>query len=236
MIKKENFNIVYPRDNPHAKSKIYGDEFIEILEKVRKIIYYQNKFKISDGIKGFIFYGDVGIGKTTLAKTIASELNTPYIFVDGSDIARALYGESERQIAEIFKKSKDYTKTIIIIDDCESVFPKRDWIKGEAWHIAQNNVFFHCLDNVDTSSTTVILTTNRYDLLDKAVIDRLYSIEFPLPSKETLISIAKNKSNNLKIDFNNIEAIIDEKKFKTIRDLEKLLMEKYIDEVLSRKN
>ncbi len=53
-------------------------------------------------------------------------------------------------------------------------------MKAESWHIAQNNVFFHELDGIDTSKMVVILTTNRYDLLDKAIKDRLYSVEFPL--------------------------------------------------------
>ncbi|HUY01060.1 MAG TPA: ATP-binding protein [Candidatus Deferrimicrobium sp.] len=234
MQKKEELNIIKPIDNPYSKNTVFGQEYLAILEKVQKIIYYQQKYKIKDGIKGFIFFGEVGTGKTTIAKVLANVLNFTYIFVDGSDIARSLYGESERQIAEIFKKAENYGRVIIIIDDCESVFPTRDWIKGESWHIAQNNVFFHCLDNVDTSKISVILTTNRFELIDKAVKDRLYPIEFPFPTKETLKIIAENKCKQLQMDADQMISQIDKGDFKTIREIEKLITEQYIDTILSK--
>jgi AAA+ superfamily predicted ATPase len=114
------------------------------------------------------------------------------------------------------------------------VFPTRDWAKAESWHIAQNNVFFHELDNVDTSKTLVILTTNRYDLLDKAVKDRLYSIEFPLPSREALKEIAEYKCAQLKIKPDAVFTEIEKGSFKTVRELETFIMEYYIKEVLRK--
>lgn len=226
------FNIIKPEENQFTKRQIKGNEYLLILDKITRITYYQQLYGIKNGIKGFIFHGDVGIGKTTLAKTMAHEVGAPLIFIDGSDIARPLYGQSESQVSNVFDEAKKYKYAILLIDDCESVFPSRDWMKAESWHIAQNNVFFHELDNIDTSKITVILTTNRYDLLDKAVKDRLHNIEFPLPSKDVLIEIAKFKCTQLKM--NNEFAIkeIEKGNIKSIRQLERVIMGEYVEWII----
>lgn len=232
--KKRAFRVVPPSQNPANKRQIKGKVYQEILEKVRRIAWYQKQNKISNGIKGFIFYGDVGLGKTLCAKAVANELGAPLIFVDGADIARKFYGESEMQVAKIFEEAKKYRFSVILIDDAESVFPTRDWQKSESWHFAQNNVFFHCLDDLDSSSAIVILTTNRYDLLDKAVKDRLYPIEFPLPTKDVLIEIAEYKCGQLRMPPDSVIKAINKGKIKTIRELEKYIIERYIEEILRR--
>ena len=232
---QQTFQVIKPEDNNITRRQIKGQEYLSILDKVIKIAYYQRMYGIKNGIRGFIFHGDVGTGKTTCAKAVAAELGAPLIFIDGADIARPLYGQSEMQISNVFKEAKKYRYAVILIDDCESVFPTRDWMKAESWHIAQNNVFFHELDKVDTSRTLVILTTNRYDLLDKAVKDRLYSIEFPLPSKVTLKEIAKFKCAQLRIKPDFAIREIEKGKLKTIRELERLIMETYIEKIIEEK-
>ena len=232
---KEELRIFKPEEIGVTKWNIKGEEYINIMKKVEKIILHQKEYCITNGIKGFIFHGDVGVGKTTLAKAIAHDLGSILIFVDGSDIARPLYGESESQIANVFRVATKFRHSIILIDDCESVFPARDWFKVESWHIAQNNVFFHELDNMDTSKTIVILTTNRYDLLDKAIKDRLLSIEFPKPSIETLIEIAKEKMKKLGMKNTKfIEEEIRGGKFYSIRSLEKYIIERYVEEIIRK--
>ena len=220
---EKEYRIYTPAEIPVSEHDVKGNEYKKILEKVARIIYHQKTLGIKEGIKGFIFYGEVGIGKTFIAKAIASKLGSYLIFVDGADIARAYYGQSERQIANLFREAERRPHSIVLIDDCESVFPKRDWIKGQSWHVAQNNVFFHCLDNLDTSRVVVILTTNRYDLIDKAIVDRLYPIKFPLPSKQTLKEIARYKCLKLRLQADDIIKTIekDPGNFRTIRDIEK---------------
>ena len=228
--------VSYRRLDPYADidediTKFRGKEYTDIFYKVRGIIEHQFNKRIKKGIKGFLFYGEVGLGKTVLAKALAKDLGCPLMFIDGSDIARALYGQSEQAISGVFENLKK-EKRVILIDDAESVFPRRDWVKGESWHIAQNNVFFHELDHLDTSNTAVILTTNEVSLMDKAVKDRLFGIEFPFPSKETLIQIAKDKCDDLRIPWEEIVKKIEESpKIKSIRDVEKLVLEHYAEGV-----
>ncbi len=232
--KSENsFKIFSPDQIVESKTDIIGDEYQKIFNDVWKIIRYQQKYYISDGIPGFLFYGDVGLGKTLIGKTLAKELNCQLIFIDGADIARSLYGQSERQISILFQKAKEYRYSIVLIDDCESIFPKRDWIKGESWHLAQNNVFFHQIDDLDSSKISVILTTNRFDLIDKAIKDRLYNIKFPKPNQKTLISIAKRKCLKLKINFDLLKSNMKFEDINSIRTLEKEILSIYINEILN---
>jgi len=235
MKKEQKFNIILPAENDINRRHIKGEPYRKILEKVRRIVLHQKINHSKKGIKGFLFYGDVGIGKTITAKAIAYELGVPLIFIDGSDIARKFYGESESQIGQIFSEANRQRYTVILIDDAESVFPTRDWAKSEAWHFAQNNTFFHKLDNIDSSKTVVILTTNRYDLIDDAIKDRLYNIEFPLPTKEVLKEIAEYKCQQLNMKPESVYEEIDNG-IRTVRELEKVITERYIEEVLSKSN
>ena len=227
----------YRKLNPYADihedvTQLRGPQYLEVYYKVRRIIEHQFNKKVRGGIKGFLFWGEVGIGKTAMGKALAKDISCPLIFVDGSDIARALYGQSEQAITEIFKNPGD-ERRLILIDDAESVFPRRNWVKGESWHIAQNNVLFHELDTLDTSNTIVILTTNEVGLMDKAIRDRLYEIEFPLPSKEVLVEIAKDKCDELMIPWQKVASGIKANdRVKTIRDVEKLVLEHYAQEVI----
>ena len=60
-------------------------------------------------------------------------------------------------------------RTVLLFDDVESLFMARSASAAKEWHFSQNSVLFHSLDELDTSHTAVVLTTNRFDLLDEAV-------------------------------------------------------------------
>jgi len=234
--KYNSFKIFSPDEIRFRKENVVGDEYLKILENVKKIIRFQQKNYINDGIPGFLFHGDVGLGKTLISKVLAKELNCYLIFIDGADIARSLYGQSEKQISILFQKAKEFRYSLILIDDCESIFPTRDWIKGESWHLAQNNVFFHQIDGLNTSKISVILTTNRFDLIDKAIKDRLYNVEFPKPSRKTLVEIAKRKCLKLKLNFSNIKSKINFDEIESMRSLEKEILVIYINEILKNEH
>jgi len=192
--------------------KLRGEAYRQIFYKVRRIINHQFTKSVRDGIKGFLFWGSVGVGKTAMAKALANDLMCPLLFVDSSDIARARYGESEQVITELFRAAGNQ-RCLILIDDAESVFPR-----------------LHELDRLDTSKIMVILTTNEISLMDRALRDRLYEIEFPLPTQETLIQAAKDLCEKYMIPCEPVlERIKANEDMKSVRDVEKLVMDYYAE-------
>jgi len=212
-----------------------GDEYRAIFLKVYRIISQQFANPELRGIKGFIFYGDTGVGKTYMAKILADELSVPLLFVDSATIARKHYGDSEHLISKLFEEAM-HNRSLLLFDDVEALFLDRTKESSEGWNTSMNNVLFHQLDNLDTSRCSVILTTNLIDFVDKAIRDRLYSVEFPLPKLETLIAIDQLRCGALKINSEGVENMIHSapNNFRSIRAVEKLVMEEYIIQIENR--
>lgn len=212
-----------------------GKEFRAIFLKVYRIIALQFANPDVKGIKGFVFYGETGVGKTYMAKILAHELSVPLLFVDSTTIARKHYGESEKLISKLFEEAT-HNRSLLLFDDVEALFLDRTKESSESWNTAMNNVLFHQLDDLDTSRCTVILTTNLIPFVDKALRDRLYPIEFPLPNLETLLAIAQLRCGDLRISSEGVEKTIRSApdSFRSIRAVEKSVLEEYIMQIESR--
>ncbi len=61
--KEQTFHIIRPEKNDISRRQMVGEEYLSILDKVKRIAYYQQMHGISKGIKGFIFHGDVGVAR-----------------------------------------------------------------------------------------------------------------------------------------------------------------------------
>lgn len=229
----------YKISSDYDVSRFKGEEFKAIFNLVFKTFYYQFKEGVKRGIKGFLLHGEPGTGKTSLAYAVARELgkrlkDVYLMFVDGSDIARPLYGESEMRIVEIFSEAMDRLGyTIILFDDVESIFMRRDAPMVESWHIAQDNVFFHMLDEVDTSRMGILATTNRLDLVDKAIIDRLYPLEFKPLDLESALAIAEKRCMELGVRFDRVkeEILSTLNKPRSAREVERIVLKHYIEKL-----
>lgn len=245
-MKLNNISVTGPNDirvPELVEEPKFDDSELTISEKIIRILNYQFSEKINDSIiRGFLFHGIPGTGKTTIAKKIAKELGAQLIFVDGAGIAKAKYGDSEQAIKDIFSmarlKGLELNGCIILFDDVESLFMSRDAMGlVREWHFSQNSVFFHEVDELDTSKTAIILTTNRYDLIDDAIKDRFYNIEFPNPSLDTLIKIMRKTASRNAMRDEVIEDMENYMKtnsevFKSIRDVLRLVTREYVDSIV----
>lgn len=239
IIHAKPLKIVNARDvlEDYDINRFVGSEYKNIFNLVYKAFYYQFREGIKRGIKGFLLYGEPGTGKTSMAYAVVRELGKKFrdvylMLVDASDIARPLYGESEIRIVEIFEEAKKMIGyTIILFDDVESIFMSRGRERIESWHIAQDNVFFHMLDELDTSKIGVIATTNWYELVDKALIDRLYPIEFKPLDLETALAIAEKRCLELGVDFEKVKKYIlsMSSQPRSAREVERIVLKHYIE-------
>ena len=81
--------------------------------------------------KGILLVGPPGTGKTLLARAVAQECGVNFKLVNGPEVVRKFYGESEALLRDIFQNASDNQPSIIFIDEIDALAPKRDRVQGE---------------------------------------------------------------------------------------------------------
>jgi len=139
-------------------------------------------------VKGILFTGPPGTGKTHLARIIANQAGANFYDISGPSIVSKWVGDTEDLLRKIFDHAKnaDSGKSIIFFDEIDSIAESRTGDSHEASRrlVAQ---FLTLMDGFDSSknATVVIAATNRADALDPALTrpGRFdWEIEFGLPT------------------------------------------------------
>jgi len=65
--------------------------------------------------KGILLYGPPGTGKTLLAKAVATETSSNFIYIKGPEIIGKYLGESEKMIRKIFEKARQNSPSILFL-------------------------------------------------------------------------------------------------------------------------
>jgi transitional endoplasmic reticulum ATPase len=142
--------------------------------------------------KGVLLYGPPGTGKTLLARALASETNAHFETLSGPEIMSKYYGESEEKLRQLFKTAEDNAPSIVLIDEIDSIAPKREEVTGEVERrvVAQ---LLALMDGMESRGKVVVIgATNRPDALDPALrrpgrFDR--EIEIGVPNREARLEI-----------------------------------------------
>jgi SpoVK/Ycf46/Vps4 family AAA+-type ATPase len=167
------------------------------------------------------------------------------VTVDGADIARGRYGDSEEQLQKLFRFTREgefhgHRRTAKPCGergrprgDVESLFLTRSSGGAKEWHFSQNSVFFHAIDELDTAHTVVILTTNRLDLVDEAIIDRFLPYEFEALSPQVLEEVARHRALVQQLDEAHLAPVLAAIKdraqcTKSIRQVERIVARAYV--------
>src|SRR3989344_4400397 len=119
--------------------------------------------------KGVLLTGPPGTGKTLLAKAVATETDSHFYSIAGPEIMSKFYGESEKQLRDIFEKAAKNTPSIIFIDEVDSIAPKR----GEGIDQTEKRIVAQLLTLMDglksRGQLIVMAATNRPDDIDEAL-------------------------------------------------------------------
>ena len=180
-----------PKDDTQPSFEDFGG-LVEVVDRARELIEVplRKHKELSDigarPIKGVLFTGEPGTGKTMLARIIASQAGAAFFQISGPEIFSKWYGQSEEVLRRLFDAAAKEERAIVFFDEIDSVAAQRDDVS----HEASKRVVAQLLTLMDgfsaDTNVVVIAATNRPQDLDLALrrpgrFD--WEIEFPYPNE-----------------------------------------------------
>jgi transitional endoplasmic reticulum ATPase len=151
-------------------------------------------------IKGILFSGPSGTGKTFLARGLAATLDSSFYNIGGPTIVDKFVGQTERRLRDIFEHANANGPAILFFDEVDSLYTQR----GEQNHEATNRLvgqFLSLLDGfIAYDRVLIIATTNLPGALDDALLrpGRLgHKLIFSLPAEADRIHILAASSRKV---------------------------------------
>ena len=120
------------------------------------------------------FYGAPGTGKTALAEHIAKALDKPLIIKQASDLMSKYVGETEQNMAAMFKEAED-EKAVLLLDEADSFLQDRRGAQ-RTYEVTEVN---EMLQGMERHNGIFVCTTNLLDSIDQAALRRFtFKIKF----------------------------------------------------------
>jgi cell division protease FtsH len=185
----------------------------EVIEECKEVITYLENKEIYKQIgaemaKGILLEGPPGTGKTLLAKAIASETDSNFISVSGSEFVELFVGMGAARVRELFDNARKNRPCIIFIDEIDAIGKQRGTTNmgtgGNDEREQTLNQLLYEMDGFnDNENILIMAATNRKDILDAALLrpgrfDKI--IRIPLPDKQSRIQILQYYLKNKKVD------------------------------------
>jgi proteasome regulatory subunit len=206
----------------------YGDiggleeQLLEVRETVEMPLTKPEDFE-TVGIEppsGVLLHGPPGTGKTMLAKAVAEETDATFIKMAGSELVHKFIGEGAKLVRDLFQVARDHEPAVIFIDEIDAIAAKRTDSKTSGDAEVQRTMM-QLLSEMDgfedRGETRIIAATNRFDMLDRAILrpgrfDRL--IEVPKPNEEGREKIFEIHTRDMNVadgvDFTRLAAMAED--------------------------
>ncbi len=156
-------------------------------------------------IKGVLLVGPPGVGKTILAKAVATERESNFISIKGPEVLSKYVGESEKTVREIFRKARLSSPCIIFIDEIDAIAHSRG--SGSDDSRVTERVVDTLLTEMDglqdLKNVVVIAATNRPEHVDPALLrpgrfDKI--VDIPMPGAEARLAIFEVHTKRMPLD------------------------------------
>src|SRR5690625_599092 len=187
-------------------------ELVEVVDVLKDPRKFSN---VGAGIpKGVLLVGPPGTGKTLLARAVAGEAGTPFFSISGSDFVEMLVGVGASRVRDLFENAKQYSPSIIFIDEIDAVGRQRGAGLGGGHDEREQtlNQLLVEMDGFDANEGVIIIAaTNRPDILDPALLrpgrfDRQITVNRPdVKGREAILKVhSKNKPFDESVNLNTI--------------------------------
>ena len=178
----------------------------EEIKRLRNMLQEDQYRQVVDRLKeknmpiGFniLLYGTPGTGKTELVQQLARETGRDIFSVDMSQIRDKWVGQSEQNLAHIFKTYQSYVShmkvtPILFCNECDAIFGSRLEHTVDAVDKMENAMQNILLEQMEKMQGIMICTTNLTSTLDKAFERRfLFKLQLPKPGIEARKQIWKS--------------------------------------------
>ena len=175
---ESSYNINFTQNNNKVTSfdnlkKVVGLEtvkneikyYMDFINNKNKYIEWNVKLP-----KGIMLIGPPGTGKTLLVKSMAKDLNIPFISMAGSEFIEVYVGVGAKRVRELFRKAKKHKKCIIFIDEIDAVGGKRGYDTNSERASTLNQLLVEMDGFDDLSNIIVFGATNLEKNLDPALM------------------------------------------------------------------
>lgn len=134
----------------------------------------KNKLAKANSNFSLCLYGPSGTGKSEYVKYLANQLGYQVLYRRASELLGMYVGQTEKQIAALFKEATDEGK-FILIDEGDTFLRDRSGAQ-RSWEVSQVNEF---LSHMEMLQTPLAITTNLFDSMDAAALRRFtFKIKF----------------------------------------------------------
>jgi hypothetical protein len=154
--------------------------------------------------KGLLFHGPPGTGKTHTIHYLASQLpNHTTLLVTAEQVG---------MIGEYFRLARFLQPSLMVIEDVDLIARERTQMRNAGEEVLLNRLLNEMDGLQEDSEVLFILTTNRPDQIEPALISRPgridQAIEFPLPDEEGRTKLTKLYARDLEVPDGLLELIV----------------------------
>lgn len=158
--------------------------------------------------KGILLFGPPGTGKTMIVRALANEINFRLYYVNTSELLSKWYGESEKNVTELFADARKNAPCIIMFDEIDTIGKKRDSYTDDVTPRVLS-VLLQEIDGAVNSKKPIMVigTTNIPNQLDPALLrpgrfDKIIYLPLPDPAaREAIFKVYLGRYPTKDVDY-----------------------------------